>query len=210
MVMHISERNDEDFDATEELLPLIFGKSNIEIYHFETKDDAENELAESVRQAEAIEFKSLGHWVQWTAVQQPEYGALDLRITVQGRQMPYRVFYMPAVEPTHPIVRDFNGEKIVYSDFCDGVVVQQTVQDTFDFGDTPTAPTLTIQVGNSGDYAEIEVYRPTLVREVCSDGVVVKRLHNEDVVIPYILKNRLTVNCFTENGFQAYRCGSLS
>ena len=209
-VKHFSESDDEDFDATEELLPLIFGKSDIEIYHFETKDDAKNELAESIRQAEAIEFKAAGHWQQWTDLQQPEYGALDLRITVQGRQMPYRVFYMPAVEPKHPIVRDFKAAKIVYSDFCDGVVTQQAIQDTFDFGDTPTAPTLTIQVGNSGDYAEIEVYRPTLVREICRDGVVVKRLHNEDVVIPYILKDSLTINCFTEHGFQAYRCGSLS
>ena len=65
-------------------------------------------------------------------------------------------------------------------------------------------------MGNSGDYAEIEVYRPTLVREICRDGVVVKRLHNEAVVIPYILKDQLAVNCFTEHGFQVYRCSSLS
>ena len=209
-VKHISESDDIDFDATEELLPLIFGKSDIAIYHFETKDDAKNELVESIKQAEAIVFKVAGHWEKWTGLLQPEYGVLDLRITVQGRQLPYRVFYMPAVETEHPIVRDFKAGKILYSDYCNGVVEQQEIQDTFDYSDTPTDPTITIQVGNSGDYAEIQVFRPTLVKEICRDGVVVKRIHNGGVLIPYILKDILSVNCFTEYGFQTYCCGALS
>lgn len=210
-VKHISESDDEDFDAEEENIALVFSKEDIIVRHFATKDAIRNAMPESDNAAELIQFKtSAGVFEEWTESNCPQYGAVDLRIFVKGRQLPYKVFYMPAVSAKMPIVRDFKNAQIKYISFRDGNIAETIIQDNISTSNKPIAPTREIIVGSDFDYAVINVYRPTLIREVCRNGNVVEVIDNKDVVLPYRFKDDSVVNCFTEEGYHSYRCNGLS
>lgn len=210
-VKHIGESDDEDFDAVEESVDIIFDKDDIVVRHFATKTDIRNAQPESDDAAELIQFKTQsGVFEEWTDVNTPQYGIVNLRIFVKGRQIPYRVFYVPGISKEQPLVRDFEKAQIKFNNFVDGKIVETLLQDNIMTGDTPIAPTKEIVVGSDFDYIVIDVYRPTLIREVCRNGKVLEIVDNKDVVIPYLLKDELTVNCFTEKGYQSYKCKGMS
>lgn len=209
-IKHISESDVEDFDSEEQLLPLIFSKDDIIVRHFATKNDIKNALPESNTVAERIQFKCGSGYVDWTDANTPHYGVIDLRIYVKGNQFPYRVFFMPSVSESVPIIRNFDKSQIIYANIVNDEVVQSILQDEIETSDSPITPTKEIIIGSGADYVVLNIIRPTLIREVCRNGKVVKIINNEDVVIPYRLKDYLTVNCFTEYGYQIYKCDALS
>ena len=62
-----------------EKLPLIFGKEDIIVRHFATKDDILNARPENVTTAELIEYKQPnGRFTEWTSVSVPSYGVAIL------------------------------------------------------------------------------------------------------------------------------------
>ena len=209
-IKHISESDDEDFDSEEQLLPLIFSKDDIIVRHFATKNDIKNAQPESDTEAERIQFKCGSGYVDWTDANTPLYGVVDLRIFVKGNQFPYQVFFMPSVSESAPIIRDFDKAQIRYANIVNDEVVQSILQDEIVTSDSPITPTKEIIIGSGADYAVLNIIRPTLIREVCRNGKVVKIINNEDVVIPYRFKDDIVVNCFTEKGYQSYHCNGLS
>lgn len=56
----------------------------------------------------------------------------------------------------------------------------------------------------------IDVYRPTLVKEVMLDGNIIRYLNeDEKLYLPYIFKDRVQLNDFSRKGYQAYECRNL-
>ncbi len=210
-IKYFVESEDEDFDVAEERMALIFGKDDIMVKHYERREDVEEGVTESVTEPDMVRFKtSMGSIVDWTEDVVPEYGVVDLRIEKQGRELRCKTFYMSAVNADAPIVRDYEKSQIVYVRIEDGKTIETTVQDEIGEGEEPLEPTRRINVGTKDGYAEVEVYRPTLRREMCIDGRVVETIDDEDIVVPYRFKDEITVNCFTREGYQSYDCKHLS
>jgi hypothetical protein len=85
----------------------------------------------------------------------------------------------------------------------------QAYHDDIQQDGTPLFPYVGIKIGQEDDYFLLNIYRPTLQKELCVDGRVVKYTENE-VYIPYILKEELTLNDFSTEGFRSYSCNNLS
>lgn len=202
----------DDHDFSEELgiekLPLIFGQEDIIVRHFATKDDILNAQPENDTVAESIEYKQLnGIYAQWTAENKPPYGKVSLRITVRSKQFLITVVYLPRLENDYPIKRDFESTAVCYRNMEEKV---DFLQDNIPEDSKPLSPTIPIKFGEDNNFFVVDVYRPTLIKEVLLDGKIIKYLKEEEKLnLPYIYKNRTQVNDFSHNGYKAYSCNNL-
>lgn len=190
---------DEEEGTIEEYYPLIFQRADIRIHHFATKDDIAQARVETDEVCTEVEYKQDGRFLLWTEENEPPYGLVGLRVTEKGVEYKFTVVYLKG-----PVVRDFDHASIHYYNI-DGT--EATCQDNIALdGQQPLYPTTTITIAN----VEIEVYRPTLVKELYLDG----RLHRyildgEEFLLPYILKDRVRIVDFSRKGYKTYDCAQL-
>lgn len=199
---------DEFTEPVPSVFPLIFGRDDIIVRHFSTKDDILNARPEEDSTAEVIEYKlSNGRYQEWTENDSPGIGELELRITVKGRPTNRTVIYLPRLTGANPIARDFETTCIRYRNLNNNEVI---IQDTIPKDGTILRPTIQIHFGNEDNYYEVEVYRPTLTKEVLLDGKIIDYKNgDEKVVVPYIFKQRVQVNDFSVHGYLSYECKNL-
>lgn len=203
-------RDDPDIDEnyqTDEL-PLIFGQEDIIVRHFATKDDILHARPELDTKAERIEYKQENdRYAEWTATHEPSYGEVTLRITVKGKPILFSVAYLPRLNAEHPIERDFDRTCIRYQTMDKGVTAYQ---DEIPMDGHELFPTVPIQYGEGDSYYVVDVYRPTLIKEVVLDGKIIEYLQeDEQLNLPYIFKDRVRLNDFSRHGYQAYECKNL-
>lgn len=196
----------DSYDVDE--LPLIFGREDIIVRHFATKDDILNAQPEDDIVAEKIEYKQeSSNYVEWSTADEPPYGELTLRVTVKDRPILFPVIYLPKLEDEYPIQRDCESITIRYRSMDNR---EYTIQDRIQMDGKMLSPTITVKYGVNNNYYEIDVYRPTLIKEVMLDGAIIEYLEgNEKLQLPYIFKNRVQLNDFSEKGYQAYECKNL-
>lgn len=189
-------------------LPLIFGWEDVIVRHFATKDDILHAQPEEETEAEMIEYKQEnGRYTEWTKMDEPPYGEVTLRVTVKGKPLLFTVVYLPRMEKASPIKRDFERTLIRYKE-VDGTEAE--LQDEIPMDGNPLSPTLPIRYGEGESYYEVDVYRPTLLKEVMLDGKIIEYLNDEEKLnLPYIFKDRVQLNDFSEKGYQAYECRNL-
>lgn len=197
----------DDYDIDE--LPLIFGWEDVIVRHFATKDDILHAQPEEETEAEMIEYKQEnGRYTEWTKLNEPPYGEVTLRVTVKGKPLLFTVVYLPRLEKASPIKRDFERTLIRYKQ-VDGTEAE--LQDEIPMDGNPLSPTLPVRYGEGESYYEVDVYRPTLLKEVMLDGKIIEYLNDEEKLnLPYIFKDRVQLNDFSEKGYQAYECRNLS
>lgn len=196
----------DNYDIDE--LPLIFGWEDVIVRHFATKDDILNAQPEEDSVAEMVEWKqSNGRYQEWTLIDEPPYGEVQLRVTVKGRTFPYTVMYLPRLDEDNPIRRDYEATCIRYRKTDK---TEANIQDFIPEDKIVLSPTVTIRYGEGEDYCEVDVYRPTLVKEVMLDGEIIEYKHgDEKLQLPYIFKDRVQINDFSQHGYQAYECKNL-
>ena len=196
----------DNYDIDE--LPLIFGWEDVIIRHFATKDDILNARPEDDNVAELVEFKQEnGRYQVWDVMNEPTYGEVQLRVTVKGRTFPYTVMYLPRLDEQNPILRDFEATYIRYRKTDKS---EAAIQDSIPEDKVILNPTLPVRFGEGDDYCVVDVYRPTLVKEIMLDGEIIEYKHgDEKMVLPYIFKDRVQVNDFSVHGYQAYECKNL-
>ena len=196
----------EDYETDE--LPLIFGWEDIIVRHFSTKDDILNARPDMDTMAERIEYKlQNGRYTEWTAIDEPPYGEVILRVTVKGKPLLFTAVYLPRLDKECPINRDFDSTVIRYRTFDRSIA---TCQDHISMDGKILSPTLPIKYGEGQSYYVIDVYRPTLVKEVMLDGNIIRYLNeDEKLYLPYIFKDRVKLNDFSRKGYQAYECRNL-
>lgn len=99
----------EGEDSIETITPisLIFGKQDILVYHTETKD-GEDDIYEET-EIQLCEFKKNGSYKPWTDNDTPEFGYIELRLTIKGKQSLFQAFYLPKL-----IERDLEANTIRY------------------------------------------------------------------------------------------------
>lgn len=196
----------DNYDIEE--LPLIFGIDDVIVRHFATKDDILNAHPDEECMAEMVEFKqSNGRYLKWTLNDEPSYGEVQLKVTVKGRIFPFTVMFIPRLDENNTIQRDFETTSIRYRKTDNTVAI---IQDNIPEDNVVLSPTVSVRFGEKDNYCEVNVYRPTLVKEVMLDGVIINYKHGEDkVILPYIFKNRVQVNDFSIHGYQSYECKNL-
>lgn len=197
-VRHIVK--DEEEGETVELFPLIFGKNDIRVHHFQTKDAILDALPGQEVEAEKVEFKTEGgRYAVWTEHEAPAGGLITLRISVKGAAHILKMFYLPGT-----IERDFEQTAIHYS------TVQgerQTYRDDIPLDKLPLEATIRLRI----DEIEVDVYRPTLIKEIYLDGAVLAYNQGDThTTLPYILKNRVKTADFSREGYRVYDCKELN
>ncbi len=196
----------EEYDVDE--LPVIFGKEDVVVRHFATRDDIVNSCPEEDTQIQGIEYKKTnGDYTLWTDENEPPYGDVTLRITAKNQRYKMNVAYLPCLSTSIPIARDYDAECIRYRDFSKQESAQQ---DMIPMDGIMLEPTRPVKFGEGDSYYEVDVYRPTLIKEVLLDGRIVKYLHGEEKLeLPYIFKQRVQLNDFSKHGYQAYECKNM-
>ena len=208
-VKHIYVEDPDSCDEyTTDEQPVIFGQEDIIVRHFLTKDDIRNAQPEADTVAEQIEYKTVsGRYEEWTTADEPPYGEVTLRVTVKGKPYLLTVAYLPGLNVEQPIRRDYENTLVRYRNLDKQ---ETTMQDEIAMDGQTLNPTVTIQYGEDSDHYTIEVYRPTLIKEVLLDGEIIQYLQGDEKLrLPYIFKNRVRLNDFSEQGYQSYDCIDL-
>lgn len=186
-------------------IPLIFSKDDIVCYHCQKNDDDEDVFEEI--KPELLEYKVKGGFEPWEDDSPVAYGKTRVRATVKGKQQTLDVFYAPGT-----IIRDCDNHKIHYVDFLNGDEVSidesEEIAAVIRYKEQ-LQPTTKIRIGNELTYVEVEVYRPTKLKEICLDGRMTHSEEADTVSIPYILKNDIVVNLYGDFGYISYECSRL-
>lgn len=202
VIYHSADDENSPEDTT--LVSLIFGKQDIIAFHTETKD-GEIDICEET-EIQLCEFKNKGNYTPWTDVDVPEYGYVELRITVNGKQSLFKAFYLPK-----PIERDleanaihyfYNGEELVYDDKTgiENAICRRQV----------LAPTVLLNIGSKTSYVSVSVYRPVKLKEVIYDGKILDYIEDTTYELPYILHNHIILHSYDEYGYKDYNCALLT
>lgn len=201
-----------DNEAAENNVPLLFRRTDILVKHYAGQNDTEADFDTTIQK---LEWRPIGkaRFSEWTEANPAEYGAIDVRVTVKGRYLGNKVYpfyYLPGVDAETPIFRDFENGVIRYAD-VDGEHDVAALPEQMKNG-TPLSATHKITITCGQDFVELNVYRPTLIKEVYVDDKIVRYLHDgETLNLPYILKSRTKICDFNKNsGYLEYDCNRLT
>lgn len=196
---------------TEEWYPALFCRDDIQANHFKTRNLNDTEPDKS--DIQKIEFKpfdapSTVMYEEWTETNRPLYGRIKLRLTIKDDEKVYVVLYLPSMigqGADVPVIRDYEKNLLVYVDDKNNLV-QVSVNIPYDHQPLNATMTLT-PWGNETEKAELEAILPTLIKEVYLDGNVTKYLQDgEQFILPYLLRNRVTIHDFSREGYREFQC----
>lgn len=201
---YIDADYDED-EMQEDNIPVLFGRSGLEVRHFATDTAKEGEPVTDYD----LEWMKDGRYIDWKS-EEPQQGVIRLRVTVKGIMFKLQVYYVqftPATANQQPIWRDFDHMRI-----CTAIKGIEDIQDDFqkslDFQEPDTKQLI---IGNDQEQICVDVYRPIILHELsqedCNGN---KRIVNyagkdEDIHIPLIICNQFSVRDFSENGVKEYQ-----
>ena len=196
----------EDEDSQEKNIPisLIFGKEDIVVYHTETKDGEDCTCEET--DVQLYEFKKKGNYTSWTETDSPEYGYVELRLTIKGKPQLFKAFYLPK-----PIERNLETNTIHYNN-----VKEEQVYNDKDFIENAInrrqvlEPTVRLNVGTKACYVIIPVFRPIKLKEIIYDGKIMDHIKEGAYELPCILHKHITLHSYSESGYKEYKCSYLT
>ena len=213
LYQYIDTDEDEDEYQTEPQMPVLFGRSGLQVLHYKSGQTKESEPLTDYD----LEWqKPDGRYTDWSD-EEPEQGVIRLRVTVKGIVFRPKVYYVP-FEPSsdgqQPIWRDFEHQRICTS--LEGVDdIQDDIERLLKGEDTEATKQLTI--GTKDARILVDVYRPVIVRELSQkrsgdseSKVISYHDKNEDIHIPLIDCEQFSVRDFSENGVKNYQVKSRS
>ena len=197
----------DDEEMQEDYLPVLFGgRSGLDVLRFPTRDSKEGEPVTDYD----LEWLKGARYVDWNE-EEPEQGAIRLRVTVKGIVFKPHVYYVPftpASAGQPPIWRDFEHMRICTA--LDGV---NDIQDHFEkLLDVREPGTKQLKIGNDQAQILVDVYRPILLRELSQRKTTDDRSKvvdyygpKDDIEIPLINCEQFSVRDFSENGVREYQ-----
>lgn len=196
---------------TEEWYPAVFRREDIRALHFASRD-TENVMPDE-QSIEKIEYKPFDapntqEYEQWTEYAPVPYGRLKLRLTIKGDEKVYPILFLPSLlrhGEKVPVVRDFEQHVIKYED-AEGKIVTEKVDLPMDKQPLDATHLITVW-GNDQEQVQLDVIQPTLIKEVYLDGHIIRYINDgEKIVLPYLLRNRITIHDFNRQGYSEYEC----
>lgn len=208
---HIEE--DDDNDEQTGAISLIYRKEDISVRFSKEKENEGNEDVEcETISPDSIQFKrDNGTYIEWNENNQPQLGVNYLRIFARDRLInkegkSYPVFYLPG-----GISRDCINNKILY--YEGDTKIEKDYKSDIEASisrKTVLNPCVIVSIRLKDDVIEIPVYQPTLIKEICYDGKIIKYNETgESFVIPYIQKDYLEIHDYSEDGYISYPCRNL-
>lgn len=208
---HIEE--DDDNDEQTGAISLIYRKEDIGVRFSKEKENEGNEEIEyEIINPDKIQFKSKnGTFVDWYGDTNPIPGVNYLRVFARDRLInkdgkPYPVFYLPG-----GISRDCINNKIFYYD--GDTKIEKGYKNYIEASISRKAvlnPCVVVSVRSKDDIVGIPVYQPTLIKEICYDGKIIRYNETgESFLIPYIQKDSLEIHDYSEDGYISYPCRNL-
>ena len=177
---------DTDYDdevMQEDSLPVLFGRSGLEVRHYATGASKEGEPVTDYD----LEWLKGSRYVDWNE-EEPEQGAIRLRVTVKG------IVFKPHMR------------------ICTALEGVDDIQDNFEkLLDVREPDTKQLKIGNDQAQILVDVYRPIIMRELSqkdSNGenhIVSYAGKEEDIHIPLINCNQFSIRDFSENGVKEYQ-----
>lgn len=192
-----SEESEDEIEET--LLPLVFGRQDLIVRHFETRNDLQEDPdgAEFEEEDKKIEFLDRGAYREWTDAEAPHQGKTILRVTVKGVPRRFVVYFLPI-----EITRNCDRGEITCGD---EVLSDRIVRDG-----SPTEPVYCKSFGSDSAFVSLEIWRPTKHKEIIRGDKVVRYVEDgESASVSYVLKDDLVIHDFSENGFREYRCSDI-
>ena len=114
LYQYIDTDDDEDVYQNEPQMPVLFGRSGLQVLHYKSGQTKESEPLTDYD----LEWQRPdGRYVDWDK-EEPEQGVIRLRVTVKGivfRPKVYYVPFAPADSEQQPIWRDFEHQRICTS-----------------------------------------------------------------------------------------------
>lgn len=202
VMLHYAE--DEDSQEKANPISLIFGKQDIVVYHTETKDGEDSTCEET--EIQLYEFKKKGNYTPWTDEDCPEYGYVELRLTIKGKPQLFEAFYLPK-----PIERNLEANTIHYYNINE----KQVYDDKADIEKAirrrqVLEPTVLLNIGTKTCYISVPVFRPVKLKEIICDGKIMDYITERAYELPYILHNHIDLHSYGENGYNEYKCSFLT
>ena len=212
LYQYIDPDDDEEEYQDDPQMAVLFGRSGLEVRHFPTSQAKEGEPATDYD----LEWQKDGRYIDWDK-EEPQQGAIRLRVTVKGIVFKPKVYYVPfapADASQQPIWRDYEKMRI-----CTALNGVEDIQDDIkqlltgkELGDTKQ-----LKIGTDAARILVDVYRPVIVRELSQqktgeeESKVIKYyLKDEDIHIPLIDCEQFSVRDFSENGVKKYQVKSRS
>ena len=213
LYQYIDTDDDEDEYQTDPQMPVLFGRSGLQVLHYKSGQTKESE---PVTDYDLEWQKPDGRYTDWSD-EEPKQGVVRLRVTVKGIVFRPKVYYVPfepASDGQQPIWRDFEHQRICTS--LEGVDdIQDDIERLLKGEDTEATKQLTI--GTKDARILVDVYRPVIVRELSQkrsgdseSKVISYHDKNEDIHIPLIDCEQFSVRDFSENGVKNYQVKSRS
>jgi hypothetical protein len=201
---YIDPEYDED-ELQDDIIPVLFGRSGLQVLHYAKREAEEGEPVTDYD----LEWLKSGKYEDWQK-EEPQQGAIRLRVTVKGivfKMMVYYVPFTPTAQAEAPIWRDFDHQQI--RTVLEGV---DDIQDDFRRQtDYPEADTCTLEIGTPEEKILVDVYRPIIVRELsqlwASDGkthILGYSGKGEKIQLPLICCDQFSVRDFSESGVREY------
>ena len=194
MVTYIDE---SDGGYEESLLPLVFGREDLIVRHFESRNDMQDDDC-SDYEYEKLEYREGGNFIEWTDTSAPKQGRTTLRITIKGVQRKFVVYFLPLT-----IGRNCNTGEIECGN--------ETIHDEIVRNGTPLDPVIRKCFGTEDRHVDLEIWRATKHKEIIRGGRVVRYVEDGDVAeISYVLKDDLQIHDYSEGGYREYECRQIN
>ena len=186
-----------DGELEESQIPLLFGREDLVVRHFETRNDLSEDAQGTQFDWEKLEFLKGGAYCEWTDEVKPSEGKVILRVTVKGAQRKFVAYYLPLT-----IERDCVNGAIVY----DG----KAEPDPVIRDGTPTDPVVHRSFGSDSAFVSLEIWRATKHKEIVRGSKVVGYVEDgETGTVSYGLKEGLVVHDFSVDGYREYACRDI-
>ena len=212
LYQYIDPDDDEEEYQDDPQMAVLFGRSGLEVRHFPTSQAKEGEPVTDYD----LEWLKDGRYIDWDK-EEPEQGAIRLRVTVKGIVFKPKVYYVPfapADASQQPIWRDFEKMRI-----CTALNGVEDIQDDIKrlLTGEELSDTKQLKIGTDAARILVDVYRPVIVRELSQqktgeeESKVIKYYQkDEDIHIPLIDCEQFSVRDFSENGVKEYQVKSRS
>ena len=212
LYQYIDAEYDEYEYQEDPQMPVLFGRNGLEVRHYPsgvTKDYV------PVTDYD-LEWLKNNRYVDWSK-EEPQQGAIRLRVTVKGIVFKTQVYYVPFAPDNveqPPIWRDFEHQRI-----CTALNNVEEIQDDINklLQGEEMEDTKQLKIGTDEARIMVDVYRPVIVRELSQKKTNDEESHvisyyqkDEDIHIPLIDCEQFSVRDFSENGVREYQVRNRS
>lgn len=198
-------------DEESQIIP-VFGRKSIDVFLYpRDKNDDPRKLGKE--EFDLYYETAEGQMCLWDETHRPNQGKTIIQAKTELYKSPKVIVYYLPTNPDNkkkhdPIRRNIAGSAIIFSSAINNINIYSTGVEqkgnTFIFANDEEDEALTkeFQIGTPEEYISLDMIIPFEEIQLRRDGKFVKRIQNEKVLIPYILKDRYSIVIINGKGMK--------